>query len=82
MGFPIFDRLGAAHRLFVGYRGAMETLFRLSNMMWSRDPENWPDSWYPESGGRSGDGSEDRVQEEFVPVHFDGHDAGSEGGKP
>lgn len=82
MGFPIFDRLGAAHRLLIGYRGAMETLFRLSNMMWSRDPENRPDSWYPESGGRSADRSEERDPEELVPVQFDGQDAGSEGGKP
>lgn len=68
MGFPVFDRLGAAHRLFVGYRGAMETLFRLSNMMWSRDPENQPDSWYPEVP----EGGADHSSDSFVPVHFDG----------
>ena len=50
-GFPIFDRLGAAHRLTVGYRGAREMLFRLANTIWSRDPENRPDSWYPPSLG-------------------------------
>ena len=49
VGFPVFDRLGATHRLFVGYRGARETLFRLANMLWSRDPENRPDTWYPEA---------------------------------
>ena len=73
LGFPIFDRLGAAHRLFIGYRGAMETLFRLSNMVWSRDPENRPDSWYPEcrEGEASGSGRPD-PEEGFVPVRFHG----------
>jgi hypothetical protein len=51
-------------------------------MMWSRDPENQPDSWYPEVGERSGNGFVERTPEEFVPVHFEGHDAGSEGGNP
>ena len=73
LGFPIFDRLGAAHRLFIGYRGAMETLFRLSNMVWSRDPENRPDTWYPEyrEGEAPGSGRPD-PEEEFVPVRFHG----------
>ena len=48
-GFPVFDRLGAAHRLTVGYRGAREMLFRLANTIWARDPERHPDSWYPAS---------------------------------
>ena len=73
LGFPIFDRLGAAHRLFIGYRGAMETLFRLSNMVWSRDPENRPDTWYPEcrEGEAPGSGRPD-PEEGFVPVRFHG----------
>jgi nitrogenase molybdenum-iron protein NifN len=81
-GFPIFDRLGAAHRLFVGYRGAMETLFRLSNTMWSRDPENRPDSWYPEVGERTGFKAGEGAPEEFVPVHFEGFGSSTEGGVP
>ena len=48
-GFPVFDRLGATYRLTVGYRGAREMLFRLANILWTRDPERRPDSWYPSS---------------------------------
>jgi nitrogenase molybdenum-iron protein NifN len=82
MGFPIFDRLGAAHRLFIGYRGAMETLFRLSNMMWSRNRDNQPDTWYPEVGEKSDSGFGEIAPEEFVPVYFEGHDTRSEGENP
>jgi nitrogenase molybdenum-iron protein NifN len=31
-GIPIFDRLGAAHAVHVGYRGTMTLLFDLANM--------------------------------------------------
>lgn len=71
-GFPIFDRLGAAHRLQVGYRGAMETLFRLANMIWSRDPENTPETWYPEELRSVESTLSGNPAEEFVPVRFDG----------
>ena len=73
LGFPVFDRLGAAHRLFIGYRGAMETLFRLANLIWSRDPENRPDTWHPEcrEGEAPGSGRPD-PEEESVPVRFHG----------
>lgn len=80
VGFPIFDRLGATHRLFIGYRGAMETLFRLSNMMWSRDPENQPDTWYP--GEQTPISFGESTPEEFVPITFEGHDGRREGGHP
>ena len=32
-GFPMFDRLGAGHRLSVGYRGARDLLFELANLI-------------------------------------------------
>ena len=73
LGFPVFDRLGATHRLSVGYRGAMETLFRLANVVWSRDPENRPDTWYSPAPSEAASTSETPVLEEgFVPVRFDG----------
>lgn len=31
-GFPVFDSLGAAHRLNVGYRGARDLIFALGNL--------------------------------------------------
>ncbi len=71
-GFPIFDRLGAAHRLQIGYRGAMETLFRIANMIWSRDPENGPETWYPEEARPAVETSSGNPAMKFVPVHFEG----------
>ncbi|MBI1864713.1 MAG: nitrogenase iron-molybdenum cofactor biosynthesis protein NifN, partial [Nitrospirae bacterium] len=32
VGIPIFDRLGAAHRLSVGYRGTMRLIFEVGNL--------------------------------------------------
>jgi nitrogenase molybdenum-iron protein NifN len=31
-GFPVFDRLGAAHRLSVGYRGTRDLIFDIGNL--------------------------------------------------
>ena len=73
LGFPVFDRLGAAHRLSIGYRGAMKTLFGLANMVWSRDPENRPDTWYSQVPAEEPPKPKEPVLEEgFVPVRFDG----------
>jgi nitrogenase molybdenum-iron protein alpha/beta subunit len=33
MGYPIYDRLGNGHRCTVGYRGTMELLFEVGNML-------------------------------------------------
>lgn len=51
MGFPVFDRLGATHRLLIGYRGAKETLFRISNLFLAREESPDPETWYPGSSG-------------------------------
>ncbi len=32
-GFPVFDRLGAAHQTSVGYRGTRDLIFQLGNML-------------------------------------------------
>lgn len=32
-GLPMFDRLGAAHKLMLGYRGTREVLFEVGNLM-------------------------------------------------
>lgn len=32
MGFPVFDRLGAGHKVSVGYRGTRELLFEIGNL--------------------------------------------------
>ncbi|BBO99705.1 nitrogenase iron-molybdenum cofactor biosynthesis protein NifN [Sulfuriferula nivalis] len=45
MGIPMFDRLGGAHRLSIGYRGTRGLVFELSNMFLAAKRENHPDSW-------------------------------------
>ena len=44
-GLPIFDRLGAAHRLSVGYRGTRDLIFEIGNMFMARSPRAKPDDW-------------------------------------
>jgi nitrogenase molybdenum-iron protein NifN len=44
-GLPMFDRLGAGHRLSVGYRGTKEFLFEIGNIFLAHPHEGMPDSW-------------------------------------
>ncbi|WP_024520689.1 nitrogenase iron-molybdenum cofactor biosynthesis protein NifN [Bradyrhizobium sp. Tv2a-2] len=47
-GFPMFDRVGAAHQLSVGYRGTRDLIFDLANLVIADREENHrptPDSW-------------------------------------
>ncbi len=45
MGIPMFDRLGSAHRLSVGYRGTRDLVFEIGNMFMAAEHVNHPDSW-------------------------------------
>ncbi len=45
IGIPIFDRLGAAHRGILGYRGAMGLTFDIANLLAGSETENTPASW-------------------------------------
>lgn len=45
MGLPIFDRLGSAHRLSVGYRGMRDLIFEIGNLFLANDHEVGPDTW-------------------------------------
>jgi nitrogenase molybdenum-iron protein NifN len=48
IGLPMFDRLGAGHQLSVGYRGARELIFNLSNLLIADNEEHHeltPDTW-------------------------------------
>ena len=45
MGVPMFDRLGSAHCLSVGYRGTRGLVFELGNMFLAAGHENHPNSW-------------------------------------
>jgi nitrogenase molybdenum-iron protein NifN len=55
-GLPCFDRLGANHRLSVGYRGTRELIFQIGNMFLAHTHEGAPDSWpLAETHGAAGD---------------------------
>ena len=45
MGLPIFDRLGSAHRLAVGYRGMRDLIFEIGNLFMADAHEVGPDTW-------------------------------------
>lgn len=44
-GLPTFDRLGAAHKVIVGYRGTRELVFELGNTFLADEHEATPESW-------------------------------------
>jgi nitrogenase molybdenum-iron protein NifN len=44
-GIPCFDRLGANHKLGVGYRGTRDLIFRIGNVFLEHTHEGAPDSW-------------------------------------
>lgn len=45
MGLPTFDRLGAAHRVTVGYKGTRDLAFEMGNLFLACQHEATPDSW-------------------------------------
>jgi nitrogenase molybdenum-iron protein NifN len=45
IGLPMFDRLGAAHRVTVGYRGTRDLIFDLANVFLAVDHGHGPDHW-------------------------------------
>lgn len=51
MGLPIFDRLGAAHEVSVGYRGTRDLIFRIGNIFIEHVAEPTPDSWKDDGAG-------------------------------
>jgi len=44
-GVPMFDRLGAAHRVSIGYRGTRDLVFEIGNMFIADGHEPDPDTW-------------------------------------
>ena len=51
MGLPIFDRLGAAHNLSVGYRGTRDLIFEIGNIFMANAHEATQDTWAPMKEG-------------------------------
>lgn len=55
-GLPMFDRLGAGHRMTVGYRGTRDLIFEVGNLFLANAHEHKPDSWpLPETGHAGSD---------------------------
>ena len=46
----MFDRLGAAHRVSVGYRGTRDLIFEIGKSSWRRCTNPTPDTWRLEGG--------------------------------
>jgi nitrogenase molybdenum-iron protein NifN len=53
VGFPMFDRLGAAHQRSVGYRGTRDLIFALGNLLLEHAHEAHPEDWHPIAAGVS-----------------------------
>jgi nitrogenase molybdenum-iron protein NifN len=45
IGFPVFDRVGNAHRCQVGYRGTMSLIFEIANLMIEQIEHHHPNDW-------------------------------------
>ncbi len=45
VGIPIFDRLGTAHQVSVGYQGTMRLIFEVGNIFLGNMKENGPETW-------------------------------------
>ncbi|OGB14135.1 MAG: nitrogenase iron-molybdenum cofactor biosynthesis protein NifN [Burkholderiales bacterium RIFCSPLOWO2_12_67_14] len=45
IGFPVFDRIGNAHRVQVGYRGTMNLIFEIANLMIERIAHHHAGDW-------------------------------------
>ena len=54
LGIPTFDRLGAAHKLTVGYRGTRDLAFEVANIFFSHEHEATPDTWAKPEAEASG----------------------------
>lgn len=45
IGFPVFDRIGNAHRRMVGYRGTMDLIFEIANLMLDQITHHHAGDW-------------------------------------
>ncbi|MDR3522843.1 MAG: nitrogenase iron-molybdenum cofactor biosynthesis protein NifN [Acetobacteraceae bacterium] len=56
VGFPIFDRLGTAHRRLVGYRGTRDFIFDVANIVLANLPHHHPEDFARIPGEEAHDG--------------------------
>ncbi len=52
-GLPTFDRIGAAHRVSVGYRGTRELIFEVGNLFMAAQHEHRPEDFKPQEAGHA-----------------------------
>ena len=65
-GLPCFDRLGANHKLSVGYRGTRDLIFQIGNVFLEHTHEGAPDSWPLPEAIDEGIGNERAAQAQTV----------------
>lgn len=58
MGIPMFDRIGAAHEVSIGYRGSRDLIFKIANLIIAHreanthvTPDTWRNPWDAEANG-------------------------------
>jgi nitrogenase molybdenum-iron protein NifN len=69
IGFPVFDRVGNAHRRMVGYRGTMDLIFEVANLMLAHLPHHHPGDWPLTPEARRAAQSPQRQGEPSLPPH-------------
>jgi nitrogenase molybdenum-iron protein NifN len=45
MGIPMFDRIGNAHKCYVGYRGTRNLIYEVGNVLIDQIPHHGPNDW-------------------------------------
>jgi nitrogenase molybdenum-iron protein NifN len=45
LGIPTFDRIGNAHKCYVGYRGTRNFVYEVGNVLMDQIPHHGPDHW-------------------------------------
>lgn len=66
VGIPMFDALGAAHLVTVGYRGTRDLIFAIGNMLMHRGHEPMPDDWR-DAWSSNGSAPNPAPEQELVP---------------
>jgi nitrogenase molybdenum-iron protein NifN len=45
LGIPMFDRIGNAHKCYVGYRGTRTFVYEVGNLLIEQIPHHGPNDW-------------------------------------
>ena len=72
VGIPMFDTLGAAHLVTIGYRGTRDLIFALGNMLMETghepNPDDWRDAWpRPDASSEEAAAPLSTTEKELVP---------------